>query len=770
MSNKGNHTHAPHHPTFPLCEDIPASGGGLLLFLLSLGVYWQASQQEKAHARLQQQALLLHASLQEAVTLPDRNLQRALTEKTRQLDLAFSQQAASWPAGMLTDWQALKVQWGSDTPAQSAGSTTASMAAAQALQQSCLQFAGQMQAAEQAAGLQASLAFGSMLLLAGGMLLYLLLFMHRQLLRPLAQLSEQLHHLAAGTEGDTPRLYGATKALQQQLAQYQAQLKQLSQQAALVGDGSLRLSQADVANTGLLGKAMLGIQDKMHQFFLDEQRRSWSSKGVEQFARLLREHNQDIESLSKTLISQLVPFVDANQGGIFVLEEEDSGHAVLNLQAAYAWGRHKFLNKTIEIGEGLVGQVAQDRELVLITDVPEDYIQIGSGLGRARPRCILLLPLLTNEQFMGVIELAAFRVFEQHELDFLHKLAENIASTLSSLKTSTQTRWLLEKANAANAHLQAQEEELRQNTEELMATQEAMQKKEMELSGLFASIDYSLFTAAFDLQGQLCEANTRLQQLTRQSLEGLQHTTLWQLLHQQGWGQPEWEALWQRLLAGEPQNLECQLAANSTCWLSASFTPVLNQRGRVSKIMMLATDTSERKQAELTYIAQAEEIIRHEEKLRLYTAELEKLQASLSGKLEDARLEMQRQIEEIAAEKAKNEAILEGCVDGVVSFGEDGVIDFFNKAAEDIWQGTRQQIIGRSIREFIPLQIVYQSHEPQAFYLKDGVQRCLDIRTEVPITGMGGHELEALLTLTRVRVNGAYMFTAFVQKVAVELF
>ena len=464
-----------------------------------------------------------------------------------------------------------------------------------------------------------------------------------------------------------------------------------------------------------------------------------------------------------------MPFIDANQGGIFLVEEEKE-QQVLTLKAAYAWGRHKFLNKTILPGEGLVGQVMLDRELVLITDVPDGYINIGSGLGRAKPRCILLLPLIANEQLVGVIELASFRVFGQHELDFLKKLAESIASTLITLQVSSQTRSLLDKANTANAHLQAQEEELRQNTEELMATQEAMQKKEMELGGLFASINYSLITAEFNVQGQFCLANEKLQELSRFSAEELLQKHCFELLQLAGWSTPDKQAFLEALLKGEPQNLECQLMGQPQVWLSASFTPVQNSHGQVYKIMMLATDISEKKVAELTYIAQAEEIIKHEEQLREYTAELEQLQAGLSKKLQEARQEMQRQIEEIAAEKVKNEAILEGCVDGVVSFSDKGLIDFFNHAAEDIWEMERDQVLHKHIQMLMPLEIVWQGPEPQVFYSKNGHRKTLDIRSEVPISGVAGSEVEALITLTRVRVNGAYMFTAFVQKVAVELF
>lgn len=739
-----------------------------LLMLLSIVVLLNARQKEQQQTRLRYEALLLHASLQDLVLQVDRETQFRHPKAVAPPGAGSTYSRV--PDGMLANWQMLNAQW--SAPATSPGTVRATDARPdiQSLQMACMQMANELNASVQMAAQTATYALAVLLLAAGGMLAYFLVFMHMQLLTPLQQLQEQLKHLMQDGAGTVSKRYALTLPLQQMLLQYQGQFRQLAQQAERIGDGSFTLTESEAEQNGMLGRAMIGMQQKMQNYFLDEQRRSWSSQGMEQFTELLRDNSQDTESLCKKLISRLVPFVDANQGGIFTLEEDAERHQQLQLQAAYAWGRQKFLNKTIEIGEGLVGQVAQEQELVLITDVPEGYINIGSGLGRAKPRSILLLPLISNQTFMGVIELASFRVFAQHELEFMIKLAENIASTLSNLKTSTQTRNLLDKANTANAHLQAQEEELRQNTEELLATQEAMQRKEAELSGLFTSINFSLITAEMDLEGQLIQANSKLLELASLPEEALLQKRWHQLFLLPDWTLENREAFMQRLMSGEPQNLECQLVGDTPCWLSASFSPVQDAAGRVYKVMLLATNITERKQAELTYISQAEEIMRHEEKLRLYTAELEGLQTSLSGKLEDARTEMQRQIEEIAAEKAKNEAILEGCVDGVVSFGEDGVIEFFNKAAEEIWEGDRQQIIGRKIQEFISLEIVYQAQAPEVFYLKGGIQRCLNIRTEVPIAGLGGAEIEALITLTRVRVNGAYMFTAFVQKVAVELF
>ncbi|AHM60154.1 PAS domain-containing protein [Flammeovirgaceae bacterium 311] len=675
-----------------------------------------------------------------------------------------------------TEWQAVKEGWqqigvvdSEAMPAPELPEKVAPVAHFKELQLKCLGLLTRLGAQQMEAAKLSQIAFYTGLFLCSCLAIFIPFFIQGFLLNPLDKLEQQID--ALGTD-HAPVADGVNVFFMpviNHLSQYHARNKILVEAAAQIGDGNFEQDEDELHRSGLFGQAVLGLREKMKAYFQAEHRRNWSSQGIEQFTKLLREKGQDTNSMCKSLVSELVPFVNASQGALFIVAEEE-GEAVLQLNASYAWNRHKFQSKTIRYGEGLIGQVAQEMDPLLITDVPEDYITIGSGLGRAKPRCILIMPLIANESFQGVLELASFHVVEPHELDFLKKLSESIASTLANLKSTGNTKELLAKANAANAHLQAQEEELRQNTEELIATQEAMRKKELEYTGLFSSIDYSLFTAEFDLKGFLLRANDKLQNLVGIKDKDLGQMRCLQLLQVPDWTEAEKAKFLESLKQGTPQNLECQLVKQADMWISASFTPVQNTSGKVQKVMMLASDITEKKNAELAYVAQAEEIMVQEEKLRVYTAELEALQSGLSERLQEARQEMQRQIEEIAAEKAKNEAILEGCVDGVVSFDEKGRVVFFNHAAEEIWETSRLHVMGSKIHHLISIEIQQAGGEPQVYFMKNGNSKVLDIRTEVPLISARGEEIEALLTLTRVKVDDTYLFTAFVQKVTVELF
>src|SRR5690606_2941256 len=130
----------------------------------------------------------------------------------------------------------------------------------------------------------------------------------------------------------------------------------------------------------------------------------------------------------------------------------------------------------VEIGEGLVGQVTLEKMTMYMTDIPEDFVKITSGLGEALPRNLLIVPLKIEDQIYGVVELASFRILEDYKIEFVEKLAESIASTIADVKSNERTQFLLRDHQAQAEEMRAQEEEMRQNLEELTSTQEGMER------------------------------------------------------------------------------------------------------------------------------------------------------------------------------------------------------------------------------------------------------------------------------------------------------
>ncbi len=212
----------------------------------------------------------------------------------------------------------------------------------------------------------------------------------------------------------------------------------------------------------------------------EDEIRNWSAQGIAMFNDILRQDNNDLKKLAYNVIKNLIQYLSANQGGFFILEDEHSDEPYLNLISAFAYDRQKFIQKTIKVGEGLLGNCVLEKQSVFLKEIPKDYIEITSGLGGATPRSLLIVPLKKEDQITGVIEIASFNEIKKHEIEFVEKVAESIASTLVTVKLHEQTSILLEESRKHSEEMAQQEEELRQNLEELKATQEEMARVRRE--------------------------------------------------------------------------------------------------------------------------------------------------------------------------------------------------------------------------------------------------------------------------------------------------
>ncbi|HYG18453.1 MAG TPA: GAF domain-containing protein, partial [Ohtaekwangia sp.] len=176
-----------------------------------------------------------------------------------------------------------------------------------------------------------------------------------------------------------------------------------------------------------LALSLLSMRDQMKRIASEEKQRNWATEGLAKFVDILRSNNDDIAALGNVIISNIVKYLNANQGSLYILDDSDPSDIQLDLIACYAYDRKKHIHKRFGIGEGVVGQCVLEKGTVYMTNLPKDYLKITSGLGEALPKNLLIVPLLLNEKVYGAIELASFSTFEKHHRDFIEKLAESIA-------------------------------------------------------------------------------------------------------------------------------------------------------------------------------------------------------------------------------------------------------------------------------------------------------------------------------------------------------
>jgi PAS domain S-box-containing protein len=254
-----------------------------------------------------------------------------------------------------------------------------------------------------------------------------------------------------------------------------------------ISSGNYAAELDDVVNHGTMGNTLVTMRDKLRANAEEDRKRNWTTSGLAQIGELLRTNFTSTQDLFDHIIKFVVKYTNSSQGGLFLLNEESETNKHLELVACYAYERKKYLTKIIEVGEGLVGQCFLEAQAVHLVEIPEDYISITSSLGSARPNALLLVPLKVNGTVFGVLELATFGKYEQHEIELVEKLAESIASTISTVRINESTRILLEKTQQQTEEMRAQEEEMRQNMEELEATQEEMRRKEKHIQNMLDS-------------------------------------------------------------------------------------------------------------------------------------------------------------------------------------------------------------------------------------------------------------------------------------------
>ncbi len=199
-----------------------------------------------------------------------------------------------------------------------------------------------------------------------------------------------------------------------------------------------------------------------------EQVRTWVNSGLNQISKVLSSHKNDFKLLSRNVLSALVKHVHARMGALYILNEDDPYDQHLELVADYGCNKKMTeVRKRIEIGEGLVGTVFLENDSKVIVNIPDDFFKISSGMGDAKPTVLLLVPLTFDDKVYGVVELASFREFKQHEKDFIQGAASNIATNLHSVRMNEQNLKLIKQFTEQAQDMSEKEESMRRNLEEL---------------------------------------------------------------------------------------------------------------------------------------------------------------------------------------------------------------------------------------------------------------------------------------------------------------
>ena len=291
-----------------------------------------------------------------------------------------------------------------------------------------------------------------------------------------------------GGQASVPGASGIWKNLTEnvnQLAQnLTTQVRSISEVASAVTKGDLtRTIRVEAkGEVEALKDTINQMITNLRETTLRNQEQDWLKSNLAKFGQMLQ-GQRDLKTVTQKILSELARVVSAHFGAFYILkQDEDTQNVKLNLFAAYGYKSDKNFQTEFSIGEGLVGQVAFEKERIILTNVPANYIRISSALGKAKPANVIILPVLFENNVKAVIELASLDTFSQTHLDFLSQLTESIGIVLNTIEANTRTEELLAQSQSLASELKIQQEELRRTNDELQdkALLLVKQKNEVE--------------------------------------------------------------------------------------------------------------------------------------------------------------------------------------------------------------------------------------------------------------------------------------------------
>ena len=241
-------------------------------------------------------------------------------------------------------------------------------------------------------------------------------------------------------------------------------------------DLSVRLKVGSADELGDMAAYFNKFMEKLQVIMIENKNQTWLKTGQTELNEKIR-GDQNLRTLGNMIITYIAKYLNAQIGAIYL----STGDNTLNMIGSYAYTRRKSLSNEIKVGEGLVGQSALEKQTIIISNIPDEYIKIHSGTLESVPRNIMVTPCLFKDEVKCVLEIGSLQEITDLQQEFVEQIAESIAIALHSTETRSTMQTLLDKTLEQSEELQVQQEELRQSNEELEEQARALKESEARL-------------------------------------------------------------------------------------------------------------------------------------------------------------------------------------------------------------------------------------------------------------------------------------------------
>ncbi len=413
----------------------------------------------------------------------------------------------------------------------------------------------------------------------------------------------------------------------------------------------------------ILRDNIIELNKKLHQ---EQSKRIEQTKGQEietkisnalaQINNIQREYNENLDELAYNTIKYISDFTQAVQGGFYIVKKEENKDPVLDLRAFYSYNRRIYNKKTIDFDDGLAGTCAKEKKTIF-TNVPNNYLEITSGLGSNPPNYIFLIPLINNDEVMGVIELAFLKKIETYNKDFLNEASNVIASSIASSQTSRRTLKLLEETQSITKEMQEKEEKLNKQIAQLERLKKKNEISELDRSAILKAINQIVYFAEFDKNANVLSLNENLSEKIQLQLSDAMMLTYYDILMISD--SEKHQNYWEKVLKGDNVVFELPVFLGKfNFWFDCILAPVFDVNNEVYKVIFFAIDITEIKQKEkevkdlmMEMNEKAEQISVQEKEMDEFFNEYELLQESIENK--------DKEVKKVEKEKEKAEKSLD---------------------------------------------------------------------------------------------------------------
>ncbi len=281
------------------------------------------------------------------------------------------------------------------------------------------------------------------------------------------------------------------------LVELTGSLKKKTSFAVETGKGNYNTRFNLLSDHDELGLALVEMNKSLRRKAEEMQKESWLKSGITRMNDILRNEHSNTGVLYTNIISFLSGYLVMNQGALYLVKEDREKNTYFEMVAGFACDKNRQVNKRVSVSEGYVGQVAAEKKMLVMQDVPGDYFKVSSGLGEALPRTIIVMPLLFEKELKGVVELASFSEVTPMQLELLEQLSSIIAATFDLIDRKINTELLLFESQELNEKLMEQEDALRKSNDDLVEKGKLLKISEEELK---------------EQQEELMQTNTQLEE------------------------------------------------------------------------------------------------------------------------------------------------------------------------------------------------------------------------------------------------------------------